>query len=311
MKDLATQVAATAEICSNALKTPPLVRTAERIEQVSQALGSTESAVRSLTVSRNCKADLSAVAQKAGVEEDLTSACLQRILLLRTALQNLQKVAELPVEASVKALICEEFRFFATPTEREYQLFAPDAYSFVALCKIALLERFPAGQFHWEISGFPRSWLFKVSPADLPKLLCFLAVEFGGLSPCFVPHMATRRKNPLMIIEGEADRSWFRMAASAQLWSGIRGLVSCSWLHSRDTFRVSPHLSFINKPFVESGALITTRGKADESEGYMAGSAQRRELYRAGKFSPTMGLVLWSRQQMRDWAHSHPELSAH
>jgi hypothetical protein len=264
--------------------------------------------VHGLTVSENFEVALRRLARQIGAEQDFESARLQRALLLNAALVSLKKLETFPVQCSVKHLICEEFRFFAEVPDREMPLFAPGQYSLLALAKISILERFPAGQFHWEVSGFPRSWLFKVPPSDIPRLAYFLAAKLNGFSPCFFPHMATRRKNPLMLLEKESDKSWFRMASSAQLFPGIRGLVASSWLHSPDTYRVSPHLSFINKPFVESGALITTMGKADESAGFMVGSSQRREMLKSGRFQPTFGLVLWSRKQMADWVQAHPEL---
>jgi hypothetical protein len=310
MRNLPTQIGETKEICSRELRKQPLAQISENLGQAETADGNSVFIVRSLGRSHDRKTDLAILARKIGAEEGIASASLQRALLLRAALVSLERLDKLPVDPSVKELICQEFQFFAKPSSHEMTLFAPERYSFSALCKIAVLERFPAGQFHWEISGFPRSWLFRVSPAALPRVVYFLCVDLGGFAPCFFPHMATRRKNPLMLLEKESDKSWFRMASSAQLWPGIRGLVASSWLHSPDTFEASPHLSFINKPFVESGALVTTMGKADESAGYLAGSSQRRDLYKSGKFKPTLGLVLWSREQMMEWAYAHPEFRA-
>jgi hypothetical protein len=309
MNDLQRTIAETQQICASELHSSPLVQIGEKLNPSAGDLGSPESIVRSLIRARDRKADLAAMAAQIGAQDEIAGAALQRTLLLRAALVSLARLESLPVECSVKRLICDEFRFFAKPSPREMALFAPETTSFLSLCKLSLLERFPAGQFHWEISGFPRSWLFRVPPSALPRLLYFLATELGGFSPCIVPHMATRRKNPLMLIEKESDKSWFRMASSAQIWPGIRGLVASSWLHSPETYRVSPHLSFINKPFLESGGMVTTMGKADESAGYLAGSTQRRDLYEAGKFKPTLGLVLWSRRQMMQWARAHPEFS--
>jgi hypothetical protein len=307
MKDLPTQIAETKDICSCELQREPLAHIGDRLAQASAKTSDSVSIVRSLGRSPDPKADLATLAGEMGLEEEIARGTLQRALLLRAALVSLDKLDSLPVDPSIKGLICEEFQFFAKPSPREMGLFAPAEYSFHALCKIAVLERFPAGQFHWEVSGFPRSWLFRLSPTALPRVLYFLWAELGGFAPCIAPHMATRRKNPLMLLEKEAGRSWFRMASSAQLWPGIRGLVAGSWLYSPETFRVSPHLSFLTKPFVESGGLVTTMGKADESAGYLTGSAQRRHLYESGKFKPTMGLVMWSRQQMMQWALAHPE----
>ncbi|MBV8809030.1 MAG: hypothetical protein JO033_10175, partial [Acidobacteriaceae bacterium] len=234
-------------------------------------------------------------------------AGIQRTLLLQTALANLDRLQAIPLHPSVSAMIYDEFQFFARPSSRELRLFQPDSYTFEALAKIALLERFPAGQFHWEVSGLPRSWLLKVPASVLPRLMSFIA-QAKGFAPFVFPHLATRRKNPLVLPEKECDRSWYRIARSVELQSNVKGLVASSWLHSTDTFKISPHLSFMNKPFLESGGIVTTMGKADEMAGYLRGSATRRKLYESGEFKPTLGLILWSREQMIRWARSHPEL---
>jgi hypothetical protein len=234
---------------------------------------------------------------------------LSRALLAHVARLNVDRLDALPVEASVKAKICDFYRCFVHPLPAEHRLFDPGRTSFEALSKIALLERFPAGQFDWEISGLPRSWLAQVPPTALPRLAYFITRHLGGFAPCFFPHMAYRRKNPLMLIRRECEKAWYRMAISAELQPGIRGLVASSWFLSPDTFTVSPHLSFVLAPFSESGALITTRGAAPEREGFLTGSEARKKLYLSGDYKPTMGLVVWSRHQMISWAHSHPELA--
>lgn len=305
MSKLAAIIGETEEVCASALRSGALALVAQKLTDTAL---DPAALVRRLTVSANFELELKKLAAEIKADGDMPSAALQRALLLNAAIASLKKLEGFPVESSVKRLICEEFRFFANPSEREMKLFVPGQYSLLALAKISILERFPAGQFHWEVSGFPRSWLFKVPLGELPRVAYFLGGRLKGFSPCFFPHMATRRKNPLMLLEKESDKSWFRMAASAQLFPGIRGLVASSWLHSPDTYKVSPHLSFINKPFVESGGVVTTMGEADESAGYMVGSAQRRQMLKAGDFRPTLGLVLWSRKQMAAWVGQHPEL---
>src|SRR5664279_2151524 len=76
--------------------------------------------------------------------------------------------------------------------------------------------------------------------------------------PALEAEYAASPPRSIMMIERESDKAWYRMARSVEADSKIRGLVAFSWFHSPDTFKVSPHLSFINKPFVESGAVITT-----------------------------------------------------
>jgi len=277
-----------------------------------RAHGTYESVLRSILASSNREQALLTLAAQLGqVPEQHGNGtfALSRVLLAGVALQNLKRLEDLPLETSVKSMLCDYCKFFVSPPSDEMPLFDPNQYSFLALAKIALLERFPAGQFDWEISGFPRSWLFDIPFSALPKVSYFLARKLKGFAPYIVPHMAFRRKNPLMLIQRECEKSWYRMAISAEQQPEIRGLVACSWLFSPDTFKVSPHLSFLVKPFLESGALTTTRGRAEVSEGFLAGSEVRRKLYKSGEFKPTMGLVLWARKQMIQWAHQHPELS--
>jgi hypothetical protein len=271
-----------------------------------------ETLLRTVLASPDRDAALRLIAEQGGLQHknDVNGGFpLSRALLAHVARVNVDRLDTFPVEASVKAKLCDFYRCFLHPLPAEHQLFDPGRSSFVALSKMALLERFPAGQFDWEVSGLPRSWLAQVPPTSLPRLAYFIGRHLRGFAPCIVPHMAYRRKNPLMLIRRECEKAWYRMAISAELQPGIKGLVASSWFLSRDTFTASPHLSFVLAPFSESGALITTRGAADEDEGFLTGSEARKKLYQSGDYKPTMGLVVWSRHQMISWAHSHPELA--
>lgn len=310
MIDLSAKVVATYDICSLALRNPPLNTIVAKL--VSAGVGGLQAAhvLRSVAIAKDRKPRLLSLLRQLGASSEPVLdevAGIQRTLLLQTALFNVKRLETMPVVPSVASMFCNEFQFFARPSAREMHLFQWESYSFLAFAKIALLERFPAGQFHWEVSGLPRSWLFRVPRAMLPHVSYFIATQLQGFAPCFFPHMATRRTLPLLL-EKECDRSWHRIARSIENQPDIKGLVASSWLHSTDTFKVSPHLSFMNKPFVESGAIVTTIGEAKE-KGYLTGSALRRRLYENGEFRPTQGLILWSREQMIRWARSHPELS--
>jgi hypothetical protein len=308
--DLSAKIAATRAVCSFELENPPLNLVVAKLE--SAGLGGLHSLdlLRSVLAAHDRKAELLSIVHRSGADSTLVDhelAGIQRVLLLETALANLPRVEIMRVDPIVRSMICDEFQFFARPSLQEMCLFEPENYSFEALCKIALLERFPAGQFHWEISGFPRSWLFKVPLVALPRISYFIGTRLKGFAPCFFPHMATRRKNPSVLIERECAKSWHRIARSIEIQPDIKGLVISSWFHSTDTFKVSPHLSFMNTPFIESGAIVTTMGAADEKSGYLSGSTVRQKLYESGEFKPTLGLILWSREQMIRWARSHPE----
>jgi hypothetical protein len=271
-----------------------------------------ESVLRSVLAASNREQSVLALATQLGQapapeEEEPGSRtfALPRVLLASVALQNLDRVEGMPLGTSVKAMLCDYCKFFVSPPPGEVQLFNPSQYSFLALAKIALLERFPAGQWDWEISGFPRSWLWQIPLSSLPRVAYFLARKMKGFAPCIAPHMAFRRKSPLTGGQ-EMEKTYYRMAISAEQQPEIRGLIASSWFLSPDTFKVSPHLAVLVQPALESGGLVTTCGKSRD-DGFMVGSETRRKLYESGDFKPTQGLLLWSRDQMIQWAHSHPE----
>lgn len=304
MTALADKISATSAECASELNRSPFAPLVEKL----RAHRTCEGVLRSVLASSNREqAVLALAAQVEEPPEDLghPSFALPRMLLASVALQNLDHVEGLPLETSVKSMFCDYCKFFASPPPAQLPLFDPSQHSFVALAKIALLERFPAGQFDWEISGFPRSWLFKIPPTSLPKVAYFLVRHLHGFAPCIMPHIAYLRKSPLT---EDCDKTWYRMAISLERQPEIRGLVGCSWIFSPDTFKVSPYFSLLVKPMLESGGLVATRGKVHDTD-FMAGSESRRKLYESGEFKPTMGISLWSRDQMIQWARSHPELS--
>ncbi|MGH9349370.1 MAG: hypothetical protein ACRD26_19140, partial [Vicinamibacterales bacterium] len=179
--------------------------------------------------------------------------------------------------------------------------------SFAAMCKVATLRRFPAGQLHWELSGLPRSWLLRVDPRALPRVWFYVAAKLRGCAPAFFIHLNANRRDRFALLERESNRSYFRMAQSLALQPHVKGLVASSWLHSPDTMRVSPHLTSLNRVFLEHGALVTTMGPAAPDCGVFDRSPERRRLYENGAFRPTTGLVIWPRDAMLRWADTHPE----
>jgi hypothetical protein len=227
--------------------------------------------------------------------------------LLRSALSSLERLDTLSVAMSVKMLFCDLFESLGRAAPQSAALFRPDLhYSGRAYCSLAVLERYPAGQLDWEVSGFPRSWVAKVPARDLPALFSTLVFRLGGFKPFFFAHMGLRRFT-LVFTERENNRSYYRMAKSMELQPHIRGLLASAWFYSPETARVSPHLAWTCKTPAEHGALVTTVGPADPSSGFLEGSRERRELFERGEYKPRLGLVAWPRRGLIEWANTHPE----
>jgi hypothetical protein len=235
---------------------------------------------------------------------DLAEAQFERCVLAAAALRSMHRLDQVPVSASVKALCLD---LYGKLCQRRARLDLTH-HSFVELSKIATLRRFPAGQFDWEPSGLPRSWLPKIRPiAALCRTLRVTALRMRRFGPAFVTHTGVSGKN-YVLLEREAERSYYRMAQSMALQPRVIGLITSSWLHSPDTFAVSPHLAWLNKVFQENGAVLATMGPAGPDCGVLHRSPERKRAYEEGRLKPTLGLVVWPRNEMLAWARTRPDL---
>lgn len=234
----------------------------------------------------------------------------ERALLIRTALAALDEVPLLPVDESVQHLFCREFDFYAQPPASALSRFALEGQIFPAMSGLVSLTRFPAGQYQWVISGLPRSWLPKIPPLQLARVCWFLATGMRGLAPYFVPHINATSMTASFLTEREYYKSFCRMATALEKQPAIRGIMAGAWMFSKETHRVSPHLAFFNKPYLESGGLYVDRGPAAPADGFLAGDPVRAARYHSGEYRPTFGLVFCTRDQAISWKQRHPELES-
>ena len=245
------------------------------------------------------------VNKEIGLSPDL--ATFERTLLLHTALQHLQDIPSIPVDESVQHLICRDFRFYATPNQAELSTFIATGSSWPSRLRVALLRRFPAGQTEWEVSGMPRRSLLKLAPRDIPRVLWFIAAKSKAFAPFFVGHMSTGRR-PVFLLEREFRLGFYRAGLAMRRQPSIRATFAVSWLHSRETHRVSPHLAFMNKPFMEAGGLYADLGPAPRNDGFLARDPNRQDLYDRGLYKPTWAMVICTREQVLAWLEKNRDL---
>jgi hypothetical protein len=235
----------------------------------------------------------------------LADGTFERFVLTLSANQTLDRLPAAPLSDHVKRLWCDVMlrcsggQLRVRTSERR----------FVGLTKIATLRRFPAGQFDWEPSGVPRSWIHRIRPIGALVRVLRTLVEWRSFSPAYFVHLTATRPLPALV-EREAQKSYYRMAKSMELQPGAKGLIASAWFHSPDTFRVTPHLAWLNRVFVENGGIVATMGPADPGCGVFHRSPERRKAADEGRFKPTLGLIIWSRRDMLDWAARHPELES-
>ena len=235
---------------------------------------------------------------------DVGAGVFERFVLAHSVLRHLHELGSAAVPLVVKRLTCTGLLRFADA--REALDLSESRYE--RLCKMATLRRFAAGQFDWERSGLPRSWLLRVRPlSELIGLLATIASEWRAFGPAFFVHMPATYP-VLALREGEVLKSYYRMAQAMELQPEIKGLIASAWLHSPATFEVSPHLAWLNNVFAANGAVMATMGPAPADCGVLAQSMERQRAFDDGRFKPTIGLVVWSRRKVLAWAAAHREL---
>jgi hypothetical protein len=229
---------------------------------------------------------------------------VERTLLLLAWQHAIPQLPGFAASDRVKQLFADEFQFFAHPPAAWVSRFRSDDVCFREMARIATLRRFPAGQFHFEISGFPLSWLARTHQ---PWRTLYLIGRMGGFSPLFELHLNDRRKNRMVLLEKEANISYYRAALSIQKQPAVRGLMLASWLFCESTAQVSPHLAWLPRTPRSAGALIVDLGPAAADSGFQTGSEERCRLYAQGVYRPRTACVLWPRKSLREWADRHPE----
>ena len=232
----------------------------------------------------------------------------ERFLIVAAALESVDRLPGLPLDQRVRELFCQNFRAYAATPSKLPEPFDLGRASFISMARIATLSRFPAGQLDWEVSGIPSSWLFRVRPRSLPRLVSSILFELRGFQPAYFSHINPNRRNQGILLERESLRSYHRMARSMEQQPEIKGFVTASWLHSPDTFTVSPHLSWLNTVFLENGGHVIPLGPTGTDTGVLHRSPERQQAYDAGTFKPTEALVIWPRAAMLTWAARHDEL---
>ena len=238
--------------------------------------------------------------RKAGLPAANTA--IERWLLAHTAVTMLSAARQPLLGQATLERTCADIARLLDDTWASGETLRVTGIRFREFAKMATGRRFSAGLFHWDICGVSRSWLLKVPPRDVPGLLCALA-KLRGFGPAIFPHLNPHRQ-PGHLAEPAISGALAAMAETLELRPDLRGLVAASWLRSPDVHRISPHLAAVNAPILAAGGFVTTLGAAPPDCGVFERSRERVRLFREGRFTPTIGLVIWPRADMLRWWRS-------
>ena len=216
---------------------------------------------------------------------------VERFLLAAAALANLDAAMAQPLDLRVQALRLAEFELYAAPDRRRRSLFTVASQTFRSACEVVLLQRFPAGQLHWNLSGLSRRDIARVPLRQMPAFLSFLAFTFGGRGPVFFSHVNGLRKNRFIWLGQESNESYWRVAWCMRLQPRILGLVTRSWFHNPSIAQASPRLEWLNRVILENNGRIVRNGSAGTDSGFLENNGARQAAYEAGSYQPHYGLV--------------------
>ena len=234
----------------------------------------------------------------------LAPGALERFLLATTALGALDRLERLPLAPTSKLLAGEMFTQWTRPSTTLHL----EENHFTGYAKLASLRRFPAGLFDYEPSGLPRSWIPRIRPfPQLARALWITGARWKSFGPVFYAHLTVCRPIRAML-ERDALKSYYLIARSIALQPQVRGMITSAWLFSPDTYAVSPHLAWMDTVFLENGGLVATMGLDSPDSGVLHRSPERQRAYENGTFRPTLGLIIWPREEMIAWANAHSEL---
>jgi hypothetical protein len=236
-----------------------------------------------------------------------TGLPVEHAALYVAALRHAAAVSGLRVADSVRGMLEKEFTSILGGEITARSAGEPGTPAFSATCKIVTLRRMPAGCMDWETDGFPRSWLAKVPRAQLIPTLWFLATRTRGFRPFYFMHVARRPRNRGLLIEREVMKAYWRIATSAAQHPEIKGLLAGSWFHDVTAIAANPHLEWLNRPYLQEGGFITHIGDAPADSGFTEHNPERKALYERGELRFRLGVAVWPRDAMIDWANRHPE----
>lgn len=168
-------------------------------------------------------------------------------------------------------------------------LFAKD----IGICSGRLI---PVGPGLLEVSGVPRSLLFKNGVRQFVRLAYLLLFELKGQGPLLRPHV--HLANVDTFNRAGWDRAYQVIGEILKMNPHVRGLMRSSWFLDPALSRISPHLSYLREVPVENGATIFYAGTEGSESGALSKSKSRRRLFDRGCYVPRVYYLVWPRQRL-------------
>jgi len=240
---------------------------------------------------------------------DEACASLLRETLAQFLEAQLPAVDRLKFPEVVRALIAREFQRIRTLVESgTIADFDLREHSLRSDFRIVGFGRIPVGVEHMELSGVPRSLLYRGGVAQGLRFLRMLW-HAGGVVPYYQMHMShgVAPAHFGLVYTPRSQKKMFRNIADClKLNPHVRGLIASSWWYDPVLESISPGLGFLRRGFVDSGAFLFRYGPPGNDHS-TANSPQRKKLVEEGKYKPMTYAIVWPRNLLIRWAETSSE----
>lgn len=202
-----------------------------------------------------------------------------------------------------ECLIEAKVRSFLTLVKRsnEFPLLTSDEGCVSAL--VFSGKFIPLETYHANVTGVPRSLLFKVSFFDKFRIIKYVICKMGGFSPVLAYHLPRSMKKRFTVDNVRRDHEI--TADIFQSNKSLRSTFQASWFLDPSLVEISPHLAEIGRFVSKDGSLLVCIGQSDDSTNdAILKSQKRKKLYEEGKYIPKRYLRLWARKDILFWKNN-------
>lgn len=171
----------------------------------------------------------------------------------------------------------------------------------LAICRGKLL---PCGAQLVDVrSGVPRRILGGGGLGQAMAAGHFFGMRTGGFRPFYEMHLDPRAMSQFS--PAGWDACYLRIAELLELNPDIRGVFGSSWWFDPEVERNSPTIAWLRRRPLDGGARVFRAGSGESAvNDALKFSPQRKALYDAGRYEPTIWSMVWARSDLLAWAKS-------
>ncbi|WP_321395215.1 hypothetical protein [Emcibacter sp.] len=214
------------------------------------------------------------------------------------------RTEQLPVKVpeSIGAFYVHEFDRLRTNVADADYVFGWENDLFAKDIGIVSGRLIPAGPGLLEISGVPRSLLFKKGISQFFRLAIMMLFGLKGRGPLLTIHI--HLANLEQFNPAGWEKSYRLIGEILELNTHLKGLMRHAWFFDPAVAKISPKLAYLREIPEQYGAGIFYHSDEDADSGALTRSGTRRNLFEKGDYTPRVYYLLWPRRQLINYSRT-------